>query len=258
MIANYHAHTWRCGHASGTEREYIEEAIQGGIRILGFSDHAPMPFRDGYVSPVRMRPQQLEDYISTLEDLRKEYAGQITLHIGLEAEYYPALFDDFLAFIRDYPIEYLIHAQHYAGNEIHEKYTGYPTANVSDLIRYVDQTIQAMDRGCYLYLAHPDLIHFTGDRDIYCREMRRLCEHAKKLDLPLEINFLGISDHRNYPDQVFWEIAGDVGNTVVFGADAHHTGMVVNPQAEKTAVSLMKTCGLRSFLPDLEDRLRKG
>ena len=27
MEANYHTHTWRCRHASGTERDYIENAI---------------------------------------------------------------------------------------------------------------------------------------------------------------------------------------------------------------------------------------
>lgn len=43
MIANYHTHTWRCNHAVGTEREYVERAIEGGLKILGFSDHTPMP-----------------------------------------------------------------------------------------------------------------------------------------------------------------------------------------------------------------------
>ena len=31
MIANYHTHTWRCSHAAGSEREYVEQAI--GCRI---------------------------------------------------------------------------------------------------------------------------------------------------------------------------------------------------------------------------------
>ena len=42
MLANYHTHTARCHHASGSEREYIEAAIAGGMKILGFSDHAPL------------------------------------------------------------------------------------------------------------------------------------------------------------------------------------------------------------------------
>ena len=42
MFANYHTYTARCGHASGREEEYILRAIEGGIKILGFSDHIPL------------------------------------------------------------------------------------------------------------------------------------------------------------------------------------------------------------------------
>ena len=44
MRANYHAHTWRCSHAKGTERDYVEAALDRGLEILGFSDHTPYPF----------------------------------------------------------------------------------------------------------------------------------------------------------------------------------------------------------------------
>ena len=93
MTANYHTHTARCMHAEGTEREYIEQAIARRVKLLGFSDHSPQVFDDGYVSGFRMLPGQLEDYVLTLQNLRKEYAGRIDLYIGLEAEYYPRHFD---------------------------------------------------------------------------------------------------------------------------------------------------------------------
>ena len=38
MIANYHTHTYRCHHADGTEREYVERAIENGLKIFGFSE----------------------------------------------------------------------------------------------------------------------------------------------------------------------------------------------------------------------------
>ena len=46
MIVNYHTHTTRCNHASGTEKEYVEAAIETGLKVLGFSDHTPYPFPD--------------------------------------------------------------------------------------------------------------------------------------------------------------------------------------------------------------------
>ncbi len=53
--SNYHMHTTRCGHATGTDREYVESAIRLGYKTIGFSDHTPQPFPGGFVSPVRMK-----------------------------------------------------------------------------------------------------------------------------------------------------------------------------------------------------------
>ena len=40
MRVNYHTHTVRCGHAKGTEEEYVQAAIAGGVEILGISEHS--------------------------------------------------------------------------------------------------------------------------------------------------------------------------------------------------------------------------
>ena len=117
MQANYHTHTVRCNHAEGTEREYIEQAIARKVRTLGFSDHSPQVFDGGYVSGFRMLPDQLEDYVTTLQNLRREYAGKIEIAIGLEAEYYPKYFDRLLDLIRPFQLDYLILGQHFTGNE---------------------------------------------------------------------------------------------------------------------------------------------
>ena len=50
-IANYHTHTSRCGHAGGTDEEYVLAAIEAGWQVLGFSDHMPWPYESGFTSP---------------------------------------------------------------------------------------------------------------------------------------------------------------------------------------------------------------
>jgi histidinol phosphatase-like PHP family hydrolase len=35
----YHSHTTRCGHAYGSDEDYVEAAITNGFRVIGFSDH---------------------------------------------------------------------------------------------------------------------------------------------------------------------------------------------------------------------------
>lgn len=68
---NFHSHTVRCQHAVGEEREYVEEAIKEGFEVIGFSDHSPYLFKNGYVSRIRMTMSQLEDYVKTIETLKK-------------------------------------------------------------------------------------------------------------------------------------------------------------------------------------------
>ena len=117
MLCNYHTHTFRNRHSSGTEREYIEAAIGCGIRTLGFSEHAPYRYPDGYSSWFHLQQEELEDYVATILSLKEEYAGKIDILLGFEAEFYPKLFEEFLAIIRPYPMDYMILGQHFLQNE---------------------------------------------------------------------------------------------------------------------------------------------
>ena len=84
MIANLHTHTPRCNHAWGTEEEYVQSALEVGLQILGFSDHTPYFFPGEYYSHFRMRPELLEDYVTSVLAVREKYQGQIQIPLGLE------------------------------------------------------------------------------------------------------------------------------------------------------------------------------
>lgn len=235
MIANYHTHTRRCGHAEGEEREYVEQAIAAGVRILGFSDHTPYPFSNGYESRIRMRLSETEDYFKTVTELKREYAGQIDIRIGLEAEFYPACFDALLRFLEDYPCDYFLMGQHYIYNEYDGVYSGGRTADEDVLKQYVTQALEGLATGKFTYLAHPDLVNWWGNAEVYDREMERLCRGVKALGLPLELNLLGLHNRRHYPNLRFWKIAARVGNAVIPGCDAHQPEALNLPETEKAA-----------------------
>lgn len=247
MLANYHTHTYRCGHAEGDEKEYIEHAIRGGLKRLGFSDHTPYDFYDWGPRnrPIRMAPEDLPGYADSLRALAGAYRGQIEILIGVEAEYYPKYFPALLTLLRDNGVRYMILGQHFLGNEIDEPYCAQATEDPRVLERYVAQSTEALQTGLFTCFAHPDLIHFTGDRTIYERQIRRLCEAAKETDTPLEINLLGIRDGRHYPEEQFWAIAGEVGNAVVLGCDAHRPADVFDAASEQTALALAEKYSLR-------------
>ena len=222
MITNYHTHTYRCNHASGTEEEYIERAISCGVQIMGFSDHAPFPFDIGYNTGWRVPKEKAQEYVDTINELKEKYKEKIEIHVGFEMEYYPEYFDKMLDFVKTVGAEYLILGQHYLGKEGDGRphCAGWGHGNEA-LKEYVDLVIEGMKTGKFLYLAHPDVLGHDGDGNLWEREMTRLCEAAKELQTPLEINCLGIRGNRHYSRDEFYKIAGQVGATMIIGFDAH-------------------------------------
>ena len=77
---NLHTHTYRCHHAKGTDEEYVIKAIENGYDLIGFSDHAPYLFPNGYVSSFRMLPSEAEGYaksINPLNFLKKRFKHKL-------------------------------------------------------------------------------------------------------------------------------------------------------------------------------------
>ena len=230
MMYNLHTHTYRCNHADGEDREYIECAIKSGIKVLGISDHCPQFFPNtDYYSHFRMKPELAKEYVDSFRSLAKEYENDIKILIGFETEYYPATYDKLIDFFRELEIDYLIMGQHAIGNEHREKQYYKGNRNGEDYLKkYVDQVIEGLEKGTFTYLAHPDLVDFQGDKNYYLKEMTRLCEKTKEMDIPLEYNMLGRFYERNYPNKTFWTIAKEVGNSVIIGFDAHTPSFMNN------------------------------
>lgn len=252
LKVNYHTHTHRCRHAAGTEREYIEAAIAAGMTVLGFSDHCPQFFPGDYYSDYRMYPEQTDDYIHTLLALREEYAGRIEIRIGFETEYYPDLFDAFLAHIRKYPCDYLILGQHFLDNETSRRYSGRRNEDEDYLADYVNQVCEGMRTGLFTYIAHPDLQNFVGSEDVYRREYARLIRCSMETGTPLELNLLGVRGNRHYPCETFWKLAGEMGADMVIGCDAHDVSCVADVPAYEKAMDMVRRFGLHLTEPVLK------
>ncbi len=241
MNYNYHTHTFRCNHANGTPEEYIKRAIENGIKYMGFSEHFPYICRDGFEARYRLPVAQLKEYFEELYLLREKYAGKIDLKIGFELEYYHELFDVMLKNALSYGAEYLILGQHFIQEE-HPGgvYTMNPSENEEDLKQYVNCIIEGIKSGVFTYIAHPDLFNYVADEAVYRREMKKICIASIEYNIPLEINFLGIRTNRNYPNTVFWEIAGEVGCPVTFGFDSHDTLSAFDAESLKRAKKLVE------------------
>ncbi|MDE6469499.1 MAG: histidinol-phosphatase [Eubacterium sp.] len=246
-MRNYHTHTTRCRHAFGKDRDYIDKAIKAGITELGFSDHAPMLFPvDNYYSTYRMFPEDVADYVNSIKLLREEYKDKIKIYLGYEFEYFPELFDKTIEFLNKCGYEYLILGQHFTDNEYepYAHYSGLPTNDETLFDKYINQVLEGLKTGKFLYIAHPDLFNYTGPDRIYIEKMTYLCKEIKKLGYPVEFNLLGFAQRRNYPDKRFWKIVSEVGNDVIIGFDAHSPEAFQNKRIYNSALKYLAKLGI--------------
>ena len=206
---NLHTHTYRCHHAKGTDEEYVIKAIENGYDLIGFSDHAPYLFPNGYVSSFRMLPSDAQNYADSIKELREKYKVKIDIKLGFELEYYPRLIDREIEFLKSLDYDYLILGQHYVDNE-YEDYA----------------------------------IYSDSPTKLYIQKMTYMANELKKLDIPLEFNFLGYTDKRNYPNNDFWQIVSEVKNDVVIGLDAHNPNVYDDKENLERAKKYLKSLNI--------------
>ena len=205
MKANYHTHTPRCRHAVGREEEYIEKAIAEGLEVLGFSDHTPQFYSD-FVSPIRMLPEEAEEYFETAKRLKREYEGKIELYFGFETEYHPAIWDKLLALYRRLPVDYLILGQHHCDerSEIERTSAFSYSDDPEKFKKYMANITEAVRSGFFSAVAHPDVYFFVGDEDLYREECEKFIRECVRLDIPLEINLGGMRTSDIFPTKEYW------------------------------------------------------
>ena len=237
---NLHTHTFRCGHASGTDDQMVLSAIEAGFELLGFSDH--MPYPQLHLPTCRMFWDQRQEYTDAMQALKIKYQDLIQLRFGYEAEY----LDDQQALLEQLhgEVDYLILGQHFKAietNPVYELVYDYDAYNNDeDVLFYAAQIEKAAATGWFAMIAHPD--YFMLGRRTFtpaCAEAaRRICAVSIKRQIPLEINLNGVHYGKHnyqirsvsptqqissyaYPFRPFWEIAAQMQCPVCYGWDAH-------------------------------------
>ncbi len=142
--------------------------------------------------------EKSSDYFQTLGELRQEYRishPEISIPIGFEFEYLPDSFesaiseaDSCAAIMPDgerVGIEYLILGQHFIPDPDSAGYSGMPSDSEKRLASYAKSVIKGLETGRFTYLAHPDLLNFTGPESVYEKHMREICLASRELQIPL-------------------------------------------------------------------------
>jgi histidinol-phosphatase (PHP family) len=227
----YHTHTMRCGHAYGLDEDYVLSAIKQHYRVLGFSDHAFFP---GLTQRgIRGDFEQLEEYKIAIRTLEKKYANQIAIHLAFEAEYTPFYEHYYRELLEKHAFDYLILGHHFEfkGNKILSYYGN--TNDPKKIIQYGREVAQALSKGYFAYVAHPDLymMGYPSWDEASQLTAKTIIDASLQFDRPLELNLGGIrgrgimtigqESRYPYPYEPFWAMVAKSGAKVIIGVDAH-------------------------------------
>lgn len=81
--ADFHVHTTFCD-GKNTAEEMVLSAIEKGFSVLGFSGHAPMPFKTDWC----MTEESALCYREEVTRLKEKYKGKIRIYCGIEQDYF--------------------------------------------------------------------------------------------------------------------------------------------------------------------------
>jgi histidinol-phosphatase (PHP family) len=166
LPADYHMHTRWCCHATGEMREYVLAAVERGLTEIGFSVHLPVPCPID--EKLNLDDDELPLYVAELERLRTEFAGQITLRMGGEADYIPGRERVVERLAAAFPFDYLYGSVHYVGDwgiDNPDQIDRWETGNVVDAYRrYYAVLADAMRTGLFNVIGHLDLPKKFGHR----------------------------------------------------------------------------------------------
>lgn len=241
---NWHTHTARCGHAVGSDEEYVKAAIQGGLSTLGFSDHAA--YKKSRPTD-RMDLDQFPEYMASIRSLQKKYQDQIAIYLGTEVECYP----EELPLLIEYrkKMDYCILGQHSLNLDDDRSY--YAT-KPEELEIYVSRLQLACEKDLVDYICHPDVILYSYP---VLDESVRTCAKqiaaiSKKYNMPLELNTgSGVhhgmhhyedGDRYAYPTRIFFEEFAKEHCPVVIGLDVHDPKLFLDDTDLNRALSVIE------------------
>ncbi len=281
---NFHSHTFRCGHASNLpDSTYLNVALNNNYNKYGITDHAPVhPIFYGD-SKMRMNDSERYEYINAINNLKVMYAKELEVFCGFEAEY-DEIIEEYLCDLRD-SVDYMILGQHYVLNRDIRKSPNYP-------IEYAKKVCKGIESGLFDIVAHPDIFmkFRTSLKDDDSRETfmknaylasKMICAKAKEYNVPLELNLGGVHifprkriesldialptdffqddddmDYIDYPTNLFWNIAIEMGNSAVVGIDAHFPNEIEDREEKLERINRYIDLSKINFLPNSYDPVK--
>lgn len=243
ILYESHSHTPLCMHAIGMPTEYAAVAYERGLRGLIVTCHNPMP--NGFSASVRMREDQLDEYVELVETTRQQWDGQLDVRLGIEADYFEG-FEDYLERqLQSADFHFVLGSVHPQIPEFRRKFWSDDGFEVQRT--YFRMLAQSAETGLFDSISHPDLIkNFTADQwdpdaimPVICDALDRIAATGVAMELNTSGLLKTISEMNPFPDMLREMRSRNI--PITLGADAHQPERVADGYEE--AMQILRSCG---------------
>lgn len=246
MMQTFTLHTHSVySDGKSTPAEMVAEAVRQNLGTIGFSEHAPLPFETNFA----VKTEKMADYVGEIRGLEHDYAGEVNVRCGLEADYVTNVTEPFAKTRERYGLDYVIGGVHLVGNTSNPNEIWFidgPKYEIYDeglqkffggdirraVRRFYEQSNEMIENEVFDVIAHFDKIkmhnrnrYFTEDEKWYQDLALETLGLIAEKDIVMEINTRGIYKKRCsdlYPSPWLIKEARRKNIPVMISSDAHH------------------------------------
>jgi len=270
---DWHTHNSLCKHAIGTIEDYVKKAIELDLNVIGISDHFPYEYLISEIPSLDQIPYEryamtlndVDGYISQLEQLREKYQGQIKVRFAFEIDYFENQDQVLNQYLKNYigKLDYIYGSVHVLFGKVGifafddgrflNKYKEYDVNDEVYLEFYT--ALQGMIKTPafdFDIVTHFDLPKKFDKRvenkKLIMEKVIETLELIKKRNLTVEINTSGLRKEvkEQYPSEEIIREMYDLDIPILLGSDAHQPKEIAYKFKETT--DLLKRVGYNQLV----------
>lgn len=231
MIADYHTHTYLCGHASGTLDAYIDAALARNVDEIALTDHLFLYYEEpGNRDPsLAMQEEQYPHHYDAMRLAQCRYRDRIPIRVSVEADWVSGSEERLREILACYAFDFVLGGVHYIDGwlvDAPEDAGHFERIPIEEIYRSYFREVRAAARsGLFDVIAHLDLPKKFGRRppESITPVILETLDCLKEAGCAVEVSSVGIRDpvRECYPSAWIVREMKKREIPIVLSSDAH-------------------------------------
>ena len=261
--SNFHSHCTFCDGRSHPE-DFLKFAITKQFRAYGFSSHSPLPFETFW----NMSKPEMPEYITEINRLKKKYAKDIEVYLGLEIDYLDKSYNISIPYFQSLPLDYSLSSIHFlvikhplleenmvcidgSYRDFEEGLNHHFGGDIRRITEYFfESSMQMVEIGGFDIVGHIDKIYMNARKhpdfdiqaDWYQKPFLKLLDLVAEKGLIVEINCkYKIAKGLTFPHVASYKELYKRQIPVIVNSDCHEPHLVND--GRESAIALLKKAG---------------